>query len=108
LLSTENRLKKDLCGLRLPGIRRSEIDQKIIDTNLPPDVQYACRYWVYHWKESKCLIRDGDPVDQFLKCYLLHWLEVLGLLGWIPESISMVDDLLGLLDVGCSFTYSLR
>ena len=106
LLSTEDRLKKDVCGLRLPGIRRSEIDQKIINTNLPPDVQYACRYWVYHWKESKCLIRDGDLVDHFLKRHLLHWLEVLGLLGWISESISMVDDLLSLLDVRCCFYYS--
>ncbi|KAK4144138.1 uncharacterized protein C8A04DRAFT_36800 [Dichotomopilus funicola] len=92
LLSTETRLKKNVCGLRLPGIRRSEIDQKIINTNLPPDVQYACRYWVYHWKESKCLIRDGDLVDHFLKRHLLHWLEVLGLLGWISESISMREE----------------
>ncbi|KAH6636889.1 hypothetical protein F5144DRAFT_199344 [Chaetomium tenue] len=98
LLSTEDRLKKDVCGLRLPGTCRSEIDQKTIDTSLPPDVQYACRYWVYHWKESKCLIRDGDLVEHFLNRHLLHWLEVLGLLGWISESISMVDDLLGLLD----------
>ncbi|KAK3305060.1 uncharacterized protein B0T15DRAFT_188014 [Chaetomium strumarium] len=98
LLSTEDRLKKDVCGLRLPGMRRSEIDQKSIDTNLPPDVQYACRYWVYHWKESRCLVRDGDLVHRFLACHLLHWLEALGLLGWVSESIGMVDDLLGLLD----------
>ncbi|KAK4033059.1 vegetative incompatibility protein HET-E-1 [Parachaetomium inaequale] len=98
LLSTEDRLKNNVCGLRLPGTHRSDINQKIIDTNLPPDVQYACRYWVYHWKESKCLLQDSDLVDQFLKRHLLHWLEALGLLGWISESISMVDDLLGLLD----------
>lgn len=48
LLSTGDRLKKDVCGLRLPGTRRSEIDRNIIDNNLPLDVQYACRYWVYH------------------------------------------------------------
>jgi hypothetical protein len=108
LLSTEDRLKKDVCGLRLPGTRRSEIDQTIIDTNLPLDVQYACRYWVYHWKESKCLIRDDDLVDQFFKRHLLHWLEALGLLGWISESISMVDDLLGVLDVRCCFGCSRR
>jgi hypothetical protein len=107
LLSTKDRLKKDVCGLRLPGTCRSEIDQKTIDTSLPHDVQYACRYWVYHWKESKCLIRDGDLVDLFLNRHLLHWLEALGLLGWISESISMVDDLLGLLDVRCCFGYSL-
>jgi hypothetical protein len=106
LLSAEAGLKEDACGVRLPGTRRSEIDRNIIDASLPPDVQYACRYWVYHWKESKCLIRDGDLVDQFFKRHLLHWLEALGLLGWISESISMVDDLLGLLDVRCCFGYS--
>ncbi|KAK4142420.1 vegetative incompatibility protein HET-E-1 [Dichotomopilus funicola] len=98
LLSEEAGLKKDICGLRLPGTCRSEIDRKIIDTNLPLDVQYACRYWVYHWKESQHLIRDGDLVDCFLTRHLLHWLEALGLLGWVSESIGIVNDLLGLLD----------
>jgi hypothetical protein len=42
-----------------------------------------------------------------LKRHLLHWLEVLGLLGWISESIGMVDNLLSLLDVCCCFGYSL-
>ncbi|KAK3902612.1 hypothetical protein C8A05DRAFT_15350, partial [Staphylotrichum tortipilum] len=41
LLSTGDRLKKDVCGLRLPGTRRSEVNQDIIDTSLPPDMQYA-------------------------------------------------------------------
>ena len=103
LLSTDKTLRKDVCGLRLPGTLRSEINQNIIDTNLPPDVQYACRYWVYHWKESRCLIRDGDLVDRFLTRHLLHWLEALGLLGRVSESIDMVDNLLALLNVRCRF-----
>ena len=103
LLSTGDTLKRNVCNLRLPGTRRSEIDQQTIHACLPPEVQYACRYWVYHWKESKCLIRDGDLVDCFLTCHLLHWLEALGLLGRVSESIGMVDGLLGLLDV-CAFS----
>lgn len=99
LLSTGDTLKRNVCGLRLPGTRRSEIDQQTIDAYLPPEVQYACRYWVYHWKESKCLIRDGNLVCCFLTHHLLHWLEALGLLGRVSESIGMVDDLLGLLDL---------
>ncbi|KAH7010885.1 uncharacterized protein B0I36DRAFT_257304 [Microdochium trichocladiopsis] len=98
LLSTGDTLKRDICGLRLPGTRRSEVKQRIIDDGLPPEVQYACRYWTYHWKESKCRIRDGDLADHFLTDHLLHWLEALGLLGRVSESIGMVDDLLGLLD----------
>ena len=107
LLSTSDRLRKDVCGLRLPGTRRSEIDQKIIDTNLPPEVQYACRYWVYHWKESQRRIQEGGIVDLFLTRHLLHWLEALGILGWIAESIEMVGSLLALLDVCCWFRYAL-
>ena len=107
LLSTSDRLRKDVCGLRLPGTRRSEIDQKIIDTNLPPEVQYACRYWVYHWKESQRRIQEGGLVDLFLTRHLLHWLEALGILGWIAESIEMVGSLLALLDVCCWFRYAL-
>ncbi len=103
LLSTDNNLKRDICDLQRPGIRRSEIDQQTIDVALPPEIQYACRYWVYHWKESKCRIRDGDLVDNFLTNHLLHWLEALGLLERISESIGMVDDLLASLDVR-SFT----
>lgn len=102
LLSTGDTLKRDVCDLRLPGTRRSEIDQQTIDTCLPSEIQYACRYWVYHWKESKCLIRDSDIVSGFLMRHLLHWLEVLGLLGRVWESIGMVNDLLGLLHV-CAF-----
>ena len=97
-------LKRDICGLQMPGKRRSEVNQQTIDAALPPEIQYACRYWVYHWKESKCLIRDGDFVDCFLTRHLLHWLEALSLLGWVSESIGMVDDLLGLLDVRAVFS----
>ncbi|QBZ57636.1 hypothetical protein PoMZ_02569 [Pyricularia oryzae] len=86
LLSISDNLKKDVCNLRKPGISRSEISEQIISTALPRDVQYACRYWVYHWKESKVRIRDDDIVHGFLAKHLLHWLEVLGIIGRIRES----------------------
>lgn len=99
LLSIDGTLRRNICGLRLPSTPRSEIDQQTIDAALPPEIQYACRYWVYHWKESMCKIKDGGLVHSFMVKHLLHWLEALGLLGRISESIGMVHDLLGLLDV---------
>lgn len=89
----------DACNLRRPGISRSEISEQIISTALPPDVKYACRYWVHHWNGSKLGIRDDDIVHRFLSKHLLHWLEALGIIGRIRESINMVDELLDLLDV---------
>jgi len=100
LLLTDGTLKRDVCGLRWPGTLRSDISPQSIRAAVPPDVQYACRYWVYHWKESMRKIRDGDLVNRFLASHLLHWLEVLGIMGRIRESIGMINDLLGLLHVG--------
>ncbi|KAL8300777.1 hypothetical protein RB593_010231 [Gaeumannomyces tritici] len=97
VLSTGDNLKRNVCGLRLPGTLRDEISPQIISAVLPPYVQYACRYWVHHQKESKRRIRDGDFVDRFLTKHLLHWLEALAVIGRIGESINMVDELLGLL-----------
>ncbi|KAL8353873.1 hypothetical protein RB601_003625 [Gaeumannomyces tritici] len=98
LLSTGDTLKRDVCDLRHPGTLRSEIEPGIIDNRLPPEVQYACRYWVHHWKESKRQIRDGDPVHLFLTDRLLYWLEALGVTGRIRESFDMANYLLDMLE----------
>ncbi|TLD14369.1 uncharacterized protein PgNI_02690 [Pyricularia grisea] len=89
LLSIGDNLKKDVCNLRRPGISRSEISEQIINTALPPDVKYACRYWVYYWNGSKLGIRNDDIVHRFLSKHLLYWLEILGIIGRIRESINM-------------------
>ncbi|RFU81030.1 wd40 repeat [Trichoderma arundinaceum] len=108
LLSTNDTLRRNICGLQLPSTPRSEIYQQTIDAVLPPEVQYACRYWVYHWKESMYKIKDGGLVERFLVNHLLHWLEALSLIGRISECIGMVHDLLGLLDLEqSSFTSKL-
>ena len=99
LLSTPNILKQDICNLKQPGAARANIEQQTIDDCLPPEVQYACQYWVLHLKESKYPIRDGDNVNRFLTRYLLQWLEALSIIGRIAESVSMISDLLGSLSV---------
>ena len=92
-------LKRDICGLRRPGSQRRDVPQKTIDTCLPPEVQYATRYWVRHLKESKSSIDDNSTAYYFLTRHLLHWLEVMSLLGRLFDTIGLVDDLLGLVDV---------
>jgi len=102
LLSERNYLKKDICGLQMPGKRQEEIKQKTILECLPSEVQYACLYWIYHLKGSKRKIRDGDEVHRFLERYLLQWLEALSLIGRISESIGLIDGLQSLMDVSYS------
>jgi hypothetical protein len=97
-------LKRDICDLRQPGVCRSDIDQQTLDAALRSEIQYASRYWVYHWRDSRCRILDGDIVHDFLTHHLLHWLEVLALIGRISDSITAIEELLGLLDVSTSFS----
>lgn len=101
LLLKDNILKRDICSLRYPGTYRPKIKQRTIEACLPPAVQYACQYWAYHWKQSQCLIHDGGLVSCFLTQRLLFWLEALAILGNVSESLHMIADLSGLLDV-CS------
>lgn len=95
----ENSLQKDGCHVREPGTFRSTINPESINKYLPPEVQYACRYWVYHLKESKIATEDGGPVDRFLRRHLLHWLEALSLLGRIYEAIRIINDVASSLNV---------
>jgi hypothetical protein len=93
LLLKSKHLKKDICDLQKPGTRRNKIDRKVIERCLPQDIQYACRYWVYHLEQSKSQISDNDQVHAFLRERLLYWLESLSIMGNISESISMIERL---------------
>ena len=98
-LSTGVYLKKDICDLQTPERPRADVDRQTIDVHLPPDIQYACQYWVYHLKECGSTICDDDQVYSFLKCHFLHWLEALSLIGRISECIGMINDLIAMLNV---------
>ncbi|KAK5651140.1 hypothetical protein OQA88_13234 [Cercophora sp. LCS_1] len=93
-------LRRDICGLKDPGKLRSEVDQQTVNASLPPEVQYACQYWVHHLMESHRLmesrykIEDNGPVHTFLTGHLLHWLEVLSLQGRLSEAVLLLGTLL--------------
>ena len=99
LMATSKYLKKNICNLQRPGALRSEIDSQVIDVYLPAEVQYACRYWVYHLEQSKRSIYDEDQVHVFLEAHLLHWLEAMSLLRNTSESITMITTLQSILEV---------
>jgi archaellum biogenesis ATPase FlaH len=98
-LEVMDSLTKDICGLQMPGTSREDVDKQTIDRCLPPEVQYACCYWIYHLKGSKHKVRDGDEVYWFLERYLLHWVEALSLIRRVSESIRMIDELQSITDV---------
>lgn len=73
-----------------PAQLRADIEPGLIDSYFSPALRYACRYWVYHLKESQTRIDSRD----FLRQHFLHWLEALSLIDCLSEAISFVETLI--------------
>ena len=80
-------LKQDICGLDAPGVLVGEVDSSRVETCLPPEVQYACLYWIEHLQKSGGQLHDNDQVHQFLQTHFLHWLEALSWMRKMSEGI---------------------
>ncbi|EWC48336.1 hypothetical protein DRE_02105 [Drechslerella stenobrocha 248] len=90
-------LRQNICSFKRPGIFNSEITLTDIEFNIPKDIQYACQYWIHHLKQS---VGAGgldhemqDMLLDFLKRHLLHWLEIISLLGLSCDAIVLTRDL---------------
>ncbi|KNG46890.1 putative WD-repeat protein [Stemphylium lycopersici] len=95
-MSAPGSLRQDMCNLSDPGVLRTEIDEETINGNLPPELQYACHYWVHHLERSGRSIEDGDATHRFLETYLLHWLEAMSLMKETSLCVRLVARLQGL------------
>jgi hypothetical protein len=91
LMSTS--LKQDICGLDAPGVLVTDVANSRVEQCLPPEVQYACLYWIQHLQKSSAQLCDNDQVHQFLQEHLLHWFEALGWIGKVSEGIHAIASL---------------
>jgi hypothetical protein len=88
-----------MCSLLGLGVLRSEIDEHIVATSLSPNLQYACRYWVDHLKQSQQYVVDRDTMHLFLQKHLLHWLEAMSLIRESNRCVHLLDGLQAIADV---------
>jgi NACHT domain len=86
-------LKRDILGLNSPGALITDIESSRVEECLPPEVQYACLYWVQHLQRSNAQIYDNDQVHQFLLEHLLHWLEAISLMDKTAEGVLAIISL---------------
>jgi hypothetical protein len=85
-------LKQDICSLRAPGVLATNMkSSRQVEQCLPPEVKYACLYWIQHIQMSGDQLRDNNEVYQFLRGHLLHWLEALGWMGKTSEGILAIS-----------------
>jgi NACHT domain len=98
-------LSNDLCALKQPGIKLSEISRSIIDACLPQHIQYSCLYWVDHLEQIGASRRkdagmcDGGAIHIFFQKHFLQWLEAMSLLRRLREGVLMFTRLETLLEV---------
>lgn len=93
------RLRKDICEVSAPGFRRSDLSLDQLEEKLPPELRYACLYWVPHLKASGEAIVNGDETHKLLKSSFLMWLEALAWTDKWGETMQMLYELQLLTDV---------
>lgn len=100
------KLEENICQLPNYGCQSVEIDRQTVNDHLPPELQYACRYWAYHLVQCTELTNIAHEAHSFLQTHILFWIEAMSLLGHALE-ISGILDLLQTA-IGVSFKrYSL-
>ncbi|KAF2204397.1 platelet-activating factor acetylhydrolase IB subunit alpha [Delitschia confertaspora ATCC 74209] len=93
LMSSANGLRQNICNLPIPRTQRYQIDEQTTYSYSPPELRYACRYWVHHLAQSKRCIHYRDSIYVFLQKYFLYWLEAMSLIGETNKCIRMIKNL---------------
>jgi hypothetical protein len=100
-----NSLQQDVCGQQAPGTLVANVERSRIEQCLPPEVRYACLYWIEHLQKSDAQLHDNDQVHQFLQEHFLHWLEALGWMQKFSEAIRAISSLESIALVSQHYTF---
>jgi hypothetical protein len=89
---TMNRhLKQNICGLPDVLSSISEVSDlpARLDNHVPMELRYACRHWMTHlghvFQVTETLIGE---LNEFCSKHLLHWIEMLSLIGILADGLS--------------------
>jgi hypothetical protein len=93
LKTMQTHLRKDIRNLSSPGARTAEIDPQDIHQYIPPELQYSCRYWMHHLKQSHNLANELTQAFEFLRSHFLHWIEAMSLLDATSEAVGTIQTL---------------
>jgi NACHT domain len=87
-------LKRDICEIRDPTRMNDEIGDLSNRTGeyLPGDLQYACRYWAMHLSQCSSIGFLFNLLRNFVFGSVLHWLEVLSLIGKLGDGLKSLKD----------------
>jgi hypothetical protein len=86
-----DRLTKDMCHLQKHTKRNRDPDVREKVRLLPGDLVYASRYWAGHFAKSKQDVSLLELLTKFAFECILHWIEVLCLLGSLSEGVDALQ-----------------
>ncbi|QRV94669.1 Notchless protein [Ceratobasidium sp. AG-Ba] len=79
--SMDRLLRLNICDLESSYFRDEDVEdisQRIAD-NIPPNLLYACKYWMVHLSETTESSSMMGKLQKFLEHQVLFWLEVVNL-----------------------------
>ncbi|KAI8721622.1 NACHT domain-containing protein [Fusarium sp. LHS14.1] len=79
-------LEEDICGQVHPGADRSSLRRGQVDSSIPAELKYACRFWAHHMQNAERSFYRDQEIYNFLSSHFLHWIEVLSLIERPSES----------------------
>ncbi|KAJ7255287.1 hypothetical protein C8J57DRAFT_1721846 [Mycena rebaudengoi] len=89
-----NHLKRDICEIDDPTKLNSEVTDlaERLTKYIPEHLRYACRFWGSHIFHSGDGVEEmGEKTRQFFFTHLLHWIEVMSLLGEFNVAFSTIE-----------------
>ncbi|KAJ7255289.1 hypothetical protein C8J57DRAFT_1721849 [Mycena rebaudengoi] len=89
-----NHLKRDICEIDDPTKLNSEVTDlaECLTKYIPGHLRYACRFWGSHFVQSGDSVEEmGEATKRFFFTHLLHWIEVMSLLGEFDVAFSTIE-----------------
>jgi hypothetical protein len=89
-------LTYDICDIRHPGIANRDVQNRV-DEKVTDALRYACRHWVAHLISiDPALLAERPELLEALRLFcqehLLHWTEVISLVGQVPATHEILLD----------------
>jgi hypothetical protein len=89
-------LTYDICDIRNPGIANRDVQNRV-DEKVTEALRYASRHWVAHLILIDSALNAKRPelleaLRLFCQEHLLHWTEVVSLVGQVPAAHEMLSN----------------
>ena len=88
----DEQLRENICDLKFPEkyMDNHEI-QHLLDDRISGELQYACLHWAAHLFNAEKDDNLFGVLERFSSMHLLHWLEVLSLIGRLEVGFVALD-----------------